>query len=279
MLPFEVWERQAKLMGVPRDWIIHEFFQRLILFTLYSDLDISWTFHGGTALHFFYDSPRFSLDLDFTGSLSEKEYDILLDKIHSHIETYSTLLGISTKITSVKYYSERPEMLRFFVVFSSKSFFKRFRIKLEILNKFFERYVMKDLLLEMPIRSIAYIKVKNLSDILIDKICSFAGRPYFPFTDIFDIWFIRRQGVNINPKVLLSEFGLWRETPESLNARINELSRLPISDILTKINDFLPNKSKLSSVLAENMRKVVLDVLKSALSVLKDEKNYTREMD
>lgn len=273
MFPFKKLSHKANLLGIPENWIVHEFFQKLIIFTLYSDLGSSWVFHGDTALRFFYDSPRFSLDLDFTGVLDKEKYNIIIDHIKSSMEAYTTLLGVSTNVTSIKYYFEKLEMLRFFIVFSHPTFSRKFRIKLEILNMPFKRYNIKDILIDIPLKSLTYVKVKNLSDILIDKICSFAGRSYLPFTDIFDIWFIRKRGITINSKILLEEFGLWKETLESLEDRIKILSETNIYDIIAKINDFLPSKSKLSSNIAEEMKKIALCTLNDALLVLKNEKS------
>jgi len=45
----------------------HKFFLTQILKDIYSDIELanSLGFKGGTALMFFYDLPRFSIDLDF----------------------------------------------------------------------------------------------------------------------------------------------------------------------------------------------------------------------
>ena len=57
------------------DYNKHKYFMLQILRDIYSDLELANAlgFKGGTALLFFYDLPRFSVDLDFNITLPSKE--------------------------------------------------------------------------------------------------------------------------------------------------------------------------------------------------------------
>jgi len=59
--------RKAGDLGLEPENVVRETFQKLILYAIaYNNLDDYYVLQGGTALRLFYNSPRYSLDLDFT---------------------------------------------------------------------------------------------------------------------------------------------------------------------------------------------------------------------
>src|SRR3990172_10864567 len=63
-----------------------------VLKDIYSDIEISSLlgFKGGTALYFFYNLPRFSVDLDFD-LLDESKKDIVFEHVLKIVEKYGEL--------------------------------------------------------------------------------------------------------------------------------------------------------------------------------------------
>src|SRR3989344_2201436 len=63
-----------------------------VLKDIYSDIEIASElgFKGGTALYFFYNLPRFSVDLDFD-LLDESKKDIVFDRVTKIVSQYGEL--------------------------------------------------------------------------------------------------------------------------------------------------------------------------------------------
>ena len=75
-------ERFSQYFKIDKFTIFREYLQILFLNYLYQEkLSEKIYFKGGTCLHLFYNSPRFSEDLDFSTTLSEKKIKTLLKKI------------------------------------------------------------------------------------------------------------------------------------------------------------------------------------------------------
>ena len=112
----------------------HKFLLVQILKDIYSDIEMSnWLgFKGGTALLFFYDLPRFSVDLDFNLLNPEKE-DAIFTKIRNILHKYGTVTD---------------EAKKFFgsIIVLDYGFGER-KLKVEISNRIFNNhYEIKNLL-------------------------------------------------------------------------------------------------------------------------------------
>lgn len=112
----------------------YKFFLFQILKDIYSDVELSSLlgFKGGTALMFFYDLPRFSVDLDFN----------ILD-INKEKEVYEKLRGIL-----LKYGKIADEAIKFYglIVVLNDGVGER-KLKLEVSNRQGnEKYEIKNLL-------------------------------------------------------------------------------------------------------------------------------------
>ncbi len=70
----------------------HKFFLVQILKDIYSDVELAATlgFKGGTAMMFFYDLPRFSVDLDFNLRTRDNQ-DLAYDKVRSILLKYGKI--------------------------------------------------------------------------------------------------------------------------------------------------------------------------------------------
>ncbi len=167
----------------------HKFLLVQILKDIYSDVELSnWLgFKGGTALLFFYDLPRISVDLDFNLINPEKE-DQVFSKVRSILLRYG-------KITD--------EAKKFFgpVLVLDYGFGER-KLKVEISNRNFEnRYEIKNLL------GIT-MKVMVLPDMFAHKLCALMDRNAITNRDIFDCWFFMHKQTPINKKMVEMRMGM-----------------------------------------------------------------------
>jgi predicted nucleotidyltransferase component of viral defense system len=184
----------------------HKFLLVQILKDIYSDVELSnWLgFKGGTALLFFYDLPRMSVDLDFNLINPEKE-----DQVYSKVRNILLRYG---KITD--------EAKKFFgpVLVLDYGFGER-KLKVEISNRNFEnRYEIKNLL------GIT-MKVMVLPDMFAHKLCALMDRNAITNRDIFDCWFFMHKQTPINKKMVEMRMGM------------------PLMDYLQKCIDLLESMS------------------------------------
>lgn len=76
----------------------HKFFLVQILKDIYSDIELAncLGFKGGSALMFFYELPRFSIDLDFN-LISEGKEKIVYEKVRKILLKYGTIYDEAQK--------------------------------------------------------------------------------------------------------------------------------------------------------------------------------------
>ena len=161
----------------------HKFFMLQILRDIYSDLELANNlgFKGGTALMFFFDLPRFSVDLDFNLIRPDKEKET---------EIYQKIRDILLKYGTIE-----DEAQKFFGPILVLNYGKGERkLKIEISNRPQEsRYEVKAF---MGINMLVMI----IADMFAHKLCALLNRKELTNRDIFDCWFFmeNRTPVNIN---------------------------------------------------------------------------------
>lgn len=163
----------------------HKFFLVQILKDIYSDIELAnWLgFKGGTSLMFFYDLPRFSVDLDFNLIVVEK-LDLVYDKIREILLKYGTITD-----EAKKFYG--PILVLDYGVDNRK-------LKVEIsVRQFDNHYEIKNLLgINM--------KVLVLPDMFAHKLCALLDRNILTNRDIFDCWFFMDKQTPVNMNIIES---------------------------------------------------------------------------
>ena len=154
-----------------------------ILKDIYSDIELSSClgFKGGTALMFFYELPRFSVDLDFNLLDAAKE-KIVYDKVRKILLKHGKIFD---------------EALKFFGPIIVKDYGTGERkLKVEISNRQFDnRYEIKNLL---GINMLVMIP----QDMFAHKICALLDRNELTNRDIFDVHFFMQQRTCINKNIV-----------------------------------------------------------------------------
>ena len=161
----------------------HKFFLVQILKDIYSDIELASAlgFKGGTAMLFFYDLPRFSVDLDFN-LIASGMLDVAYEKVRSILLKYG-------KITdeAKKFYG--PVLVLDYGVGERK-------LKVEISTRMFDnRYEIKNFLG-------INIKVMVEADMFAHKVCALLDRNALTNRDIFDSWFFMQKQTPINTKLV-----------------------------------------------------------------------------
>jgi len=202
----------------------HKFFLIQILKDIYSDIELaSWLgFKGGTALMFFYDLPRFSVDLDFNLIKTEKQ-DVVYERVKSILLRYGKIID-----EAKKFYG--PIMVLDYGVGERK-------LKIEIsVRPFDNSYEIKDLLgINM--------KVLVQPDMFAHKLCALLDRNVITNRDIFDCWFFMQKQTPINKNIVESRMGM--PFTEYVQKCINTLESLSDTGLLQGLGELVDNELKM----------------------------------
>ncbi|MBW6481350.1 MAG: nucleotidyl transferase AbiEii/AbiGii toxin family protein, partial [Bacteroidales bacterium] len=201
----------------------HKFYLVQILKDVYSDLELAnyLGFKGGTALMFFYDLPRFSIDLDFNLLSADKE-ELVYEKVRKIILKYGTIFD-----EAKKYFG--PLIVLDYGVGERK-------LKVEISKRFFEdRYEMKNLLG-------FNVMVMTISDMFAHKLCALTDRCTVTHRDIFDTWFFMQRNTPLNKRIV--EHRMKVELAVHLENCINLLESLSSNRLLDGLGELMNAEMK-----------------------------------
>ena len=201
----------------------HRFFLVQILKDIYADLELAncLGFKGGTALMFFYDLPRFSVDLDFNLLDVQKE-DIVYRKVRQILIRYGKIFD-----EAKKFYG--PLIVLDYGMNERK-------LKVEISNRVFEnRYEIKNLLgINM--------KVMVQEDMFAHKLCALLDRNIIANRDIFDCWFFMQRQTPVNTGIVESRMS--RSLSKYIQACIERLESMSDKGLLQGMGELMDNKMK-----------------------------------
>ena len=201
----------------------HRFYLVQILKDIYSDLELAnyLGFKGGTALMFFYDLPRFSIDLDFNLLAADKE-EIVYQKVRKIILKYGTIFD-----EAKKHYG--PLIVLDYGVGERK-------LKVEISKRVFEdHYEIKNL---MGFN----VRVMTMPDMFAHKLCALTDRYTVTHRDIFDTWFFMQRNTPLNKRIV--EHRMQVELPVHLENCINLLESLTSKGLLDGLGELMNAEMK-----------------------------------
>ena len=222
----------------------HKFLLIQILKDIYSDIELSNNlgFKGGTALMFFYDLPRFSVDLDFN-ILDKEQEDLVYKKVRKILLKYGSIYD-----EAIKFYGP--------LVVLNYGYGER-KLKVEISNRVYEnRYEIKNLLG-------INIKVLVQEDLFAHKLCALLDRNSVTNRDIFDSWFFMEKRTPINKYI------------------VEDRMKMPLTDYLQKCIDLLESMNDkglmqgLGELMDSSMKKFVQTRMRSeTINLLKFYKEF-----
>ena len=217
----------------------HKFFLVQILKDIYTDIELANNlgFKGGTALMFFYDLPRFSVDLDFN-LLDVKKEDIVYRKVRKILLKYGTIFD-----EAKKFYGP---------IIVLDYGFKERKLKVEISSRIFDnRYEIKNLLG-------INIKVMVREDMFAHKLCALLDRNVITNRDIFDCWFFMQKQTPVNKSIVESRMEM--PLADYLQECIEHLESISDKGLLNGMGELMDNKIKKNVQI--KMRLEVIELLK-----------------
>jgi predicted nucleotidyltransferase component of viral defense system len=177
-----------------------------LLKDIYSDAELAncMGFKGGTALMFFYELPRFSVDLDFNLLIPEKSV-YAHQKLLKIIQKYGKVHDEAQKFHGNILVLDYGETER--------------KLKIEISNRQFnDEYEIKNLL------GIS-IKVMTICNMFSHKLCALLDRSAIDNRDIFDCWFFMNRQTPVNEAIIEQRTG--KSLAEYLQECIDAIEKLP----------------------------------------------------
>jgi len=213
----------------------HKFLMVQILKDIYMDIELVnfLGFKGGTAMMFFYDLPRFSVDLDFNLINIEKE-GIVYSKVREILLNYGTISD-----EAKKFYG--PLIVLNYGTGERK-------LKVEISNRIFDNhYEIKNLLG-------INIKVMVQKDMFAHKLCALLDRNVIANRDIFDCWFFMQKKTPVNKSIIESRMGM--PYADYLQKCIDQLESISDKGLLHGMGEILDNDMK--KLVRTKLRKEVI---------------------
>jgi predicted nucleotidyltransferase component of viral defense system len=201
----------------------HKFLLVQILKDIYSDIELAncLGFKGGTALMFFYDLPRFSVDLDFNLINTGRESSVY-EKIRKILLNYGSIFD-----EAMKFYG--PLIVLDYGAGERK-------LKIEISNRGFnDRYEIKNLLG-------INIKVMIQEDMFSHKLCALLDRKTMTPRDIFDCWFFMQKRTPVNRDIIESRMEM--PVNDYLDKCIQSLESVSDRILLQGLGELMDDKMK-----------------------------------
>lgn len=190
---------------------------------IYSDISIAsfLGFKGGTALYFFYNLPRFSVDLDFDLIVEDKK-DLVFSKITNILQKYGEI---------------RENRDKHFNLFWLLSYEKgKSQLKVEVSK----RTSMNSYEIKSSLGLPALIMKKE--DMFANKLTALLDRKSLANRDIFDIWFMLNENWDLNDKLL--EFRTKSNIYAYIERCVKLLEENPPTNILEGMGELMDNKTK-----------------------------------
>jgi len=201
----------------------HKYIMVQILKDIYADIELSnyLGFKGGSALMFFYDLPRFSVDLDFNLLVTEKE-NVVYGKIRKILLRYGKIFDEAKKFHGPLIVLDYGTNER--------------KLKVEISNRVVDdRYEIKNLLG-------INVQVMIQEDMFAHKLCALLDRNMMANRDIFDCWVFMQKQTPVNKSIIETRMGIPLEG--YLQKCIERIESLNSKSLLQGIGELLDEKMK-----------------------------------
>lgn len=201
----------------------HKFFLTQILKDIYSDIELAncLGFKGGTALMFFYDLPRFSVDLDFNLLDLTKEKTVY-EKVRKILLKYGKIFD-----EAMKFYG--PIIVLDYGVGERK-------LKIEISHRQWNNHYERKNLLGIN------MQVMVAPDMFAHKLCALLDRGQLTNRDIFDSWFFMQKQTPINKEIV--EARMEMALADYIQKCIDHLESMSDRGILNGLGELIDENSR-----------------------------------
>ncbi|HNY35769.1 MAG TPA: nucleotidyl transferase AbiEii/AbiGii toxin family protein [Candidatus Pacearchaeota archaeon] len=207
----------------------HQLIMGQILKDIYTDISIASLlgFKGGTCAYFFYNLPRFSVDLDFDiFSYDENDQTEVFEKVVKILEKYGTV---------------KDKHIKKFTIFVLLSYGEAdLNIKIEIntrrlIENVKDKYELKEYLgISMLVAKKEYLFAGKLSALTL--------RTTTAMRDVYDIYYFTKNNWDIDNEIVKSITGV--ETKKQLKNCLDIIEKIKSNEIMTGLGELVNEKEK-----------------------------------
>lgn len=218
---------------------LHKSYLVRILKDIYEDIELGGLlgFKDGTALLFFYELPRFSVDLDFH-LINVGKRNFVFEKVRAIAAKYGKIQDEAMKHFELIIVLDYGEGER--------------KLKIEISTRDFpNHYEIKNLL------GIS-IKVMTAPDMFAHKLCALLNRASFTNRDLFDCWFFLQHQTKINQQMV--ELSTEKKLSAYIQDCIDFLEKLSDSKLLNGLGEMV--NADMKNFIKTKMRAETIALLK-----------------
>lgn len=231
----------------------HQLIMGRILRDIYADTSVASLvgFKGGTCAYFFYNLPRFSVDLDFDLLIpNENNQKLVFETVKKILETHGEIKDSHIKRNTIFFllsYGDADHNIKFEV---------NIRMDIPAIISHFE---LKEYLgISMLIGKKPYMFASKLAALTL--------RGETAMRDIYDIWYFAKSNWDIDVEVLKLRTG--KGVKEHFADCIAVVEKIKDNQILQGLGELLTSEKEKAWVKA-HLRKEVIFLLKNYMSVLK----------
>lgn len=192
-------------------------------------------FKGGTAIHFFLDSPRFSEDLDFSSEYRREEIKEIIQEVQKELKR-------ELQEAEISLLHQCKDSIRFRLKYKSVNFKYPFTIRIDFTEKEAPKEIVTlPLLTKFPIVFFPIIPHLSAEEILAEKIRALLTRT--KGRDLFDLWFLLKKGVVVD--FSLAEKKL-KEVKKGFDREylLKKIKNYSLKHLEADLNKFLPQQQR-----------------------------------
>lgn len=211
--------------------ILREYIQLYFLSKLYSFSESkNIFFKGGTAIHFIYQSSRFSEDLDFTIEETEEKFKSFINNFFETLKKEESIDFKERKTIAGKRYllTYIPSIVNF-KVFINLDFSFREKILLK------EKSIIST---DFPVIFHSFIKHLDKDELLAEKIRAFLKRQ--EGRDIYDIWYLLNKKAVLNEKIILEKLKYYKIDSFDKKDILAKMDIFSKKDFILDLKPFVP---------------------------------------
>jgi len=229
----------------------HQLIMGQVLKDIYTDVTIASLlgFKGGTCAYFFYDLPRFSVDLDLDLlSPDEKYQEEIFEKVSKILERYGTV---------------KDKHIKRFTIFALLSYGEAdLNIKIEINT----RHSVKDIKDKYELKEYLGISmlVAKKEYLFAGKISAMTLRTTTAMRDIYDIYYFAKNNWGIDDEAVKAITG--NNTKDQLSACLKVVEGIKDNQIMTGLGELVSEKEK--DWIKNSLKEETVFMLKNYISSL-----------
>lgn len=211
--------------------VFREYLQLVFLNKLYKREESNQIFFkGGTAIHFLWNAPRFSEDLDFIVEVVEKKFLSFINSVFAEIAKEEEITVKEKKTITGKRFllTAIPGVLRY-ATFINLDF--SFREK--VLRP--ERSILET---PYPIVFTSFVYHLSGEEICAEKIRALLTRQ--KGRDFFDLWFLLSKGVSIDNDLITRKLHYYQISERQFNSLLQKLEKFPEKEFIVDMRPFVP---------------------------------------